>query len=201
MVFNWRGDVKNKSFTAYIVPYLSCKPRPLSRCLPSPKPIAYIYISKQLPLILTLQTPFQYLIYSAPFCFQEGRCAYVITVVAILWVTEALPIAVTALIPIFLLPMLGVQKGQDVSKNYVNVSGHKPPNYHHHRSFWGANHHHQRSFIGANKMVLHQNSLKSSRASDSLSQFPMYVTLFNSEWVMLCTCKFMVKITWDFKVV
>lgn len=37
-----------------------------------------------------------------------------------LWVTEALPIAVTALMPIFLLPMLGVQRGQDVSKNYVN---------------------------------------------------------------------------------
>lgn len=50
----------------------------------------------------------------------EARCAYVIIVMAILWVTEALPIAVTALIPIFLLPMLGVQKGQDVSKNYVN---------------------------------------------------------------------------------
>lgn len=50
----------------------------------------------------------------------EARCAYVIIVMAKLWVTEALPIAVTALMPIFLLPMLGVQRGQDVSKNYVN---------------------------------------------------------------------------------
>lgn len=146
VVFNWRGDVKNKSFTAILYRIYPANPALYHVVFPRPN---IAYISKQLPLILTLQTPFQYLIYSAPFCFQEGRCAYAITVVAILWVTEALPIAVTALIPIFLLPMLGVQKGQDVSKNYVNVSGHKPPNYHHHRSLLGANHHHT-SLLGAN---------------------------------------------------
>ncbi|XP_061164669.1 solute carrier family 13 member 2-like [Saccostrea echinata] len=55
-------------------------------------------------------------------CFNTtmSRCAYVIIVMAILWITEALPIAATALMPIFLLPMLGVQNGRDVSKNYVN---------------------------------------------------------------------------------
>lgn len=55
-------------------------------------------------------------------CFNTlmSRCAYVIIVMAILWVTEALPIAATAFVPIFLLPMLGVQNGRDVSKNYVN---------------------------------------------------------------------------------
>lgn len=67
-------------------------------------------------VVLAFVLPFEFIRIGSP----EGRCAYVITVVAILWVTEALPIAVTALIPIFLLPMLGVQKGQDVSKNYVN---------------------------------------------------------------------------------
>ncbi|XP_022296194.2 solute carrier family 13 member 2-like [Crassostrea virginica] len=67
-------------------------------------------------LVLAFVLPCQLIIEATP----ESRCAYVICVVAILWVTEALPIAVTALMPIFLLPMLGVQKGQDVSKNYVN---------------------------------------------------------------------------------
>lgn len=67
-------------------------------------------------LVLAFVLPFRLIVIGTP----EARCAYVIIVVAILWVTEALPIAVTALMPIFLLPMLGVQKGQDVSKNYVN---------------------------------------------------------------------------------
>lgn len=67
-------------------------------------------------LVLAFVLPFRLIAIGTP----EARCAYVIIVVAVLWVTEALPIAVTALMPIFLLPMLGVQKGQDVSKNYVN---------------------------------------------------------------------------------
>lgn len=67
-------------------------------------------------LVLAFVLPFRLIAIGT----HEARCAYVIIVVAVLWVTEALPIAVTALMPIFLLPMLGVQKGQDVSKNYVN---------------------------------------------------------------------------------
>lgn len=67
-------------------------------------------------LVLAFVLPFRLIVIGTP----EARCAYVIIVMAKLWVTEALPIAVTALMPIFLLPMLGVQRGQDVSKNYVN---------------------------------------------------------------------------------
>lgn len=67
-------------------------------------------------LVLAFVSPFKLIAIGTP----EARCAYVIIVMAKLWVTEALPIAVTALMPIFLLPMLGVQRGQDVSKNYVN---------------------------------------------------------------------------------
>lgn len=67
-------------------------------------------------LVLAFVLPFRLIAIGTP----EARCAYVIIVMAKLWVTEALPIAVTALMPIFLLPMLGVQRGQDVSKNYVN---------------------------------------------------------------------------------
>lgn len=67
-------------------------------------------------LVLAFVSPFKLIAIGTP----EARCAYVIIVMAKLWVTEALPIAVTALMPIFLLPMLGVQRGQEVSKNYVN---------------------------------------------------------------------------------
>ena len=50
------------------------------------------------------------------------RAAYVILVMAGLWLTEAIPIPATALLPIFLFPMAGVQTAKEVCKNYINVS-------------------------------------------------------------------------------
>ncbi|XP_069105712.1 solute carrier family 13 member 2-like [Argopecten irradians] len=50
----------------------------------------------------------------------ESRCAYVMVTMATLWLTGALPMAVTALTPLFLLPLLEVQSSQAVSKNYFN---------------------------------------------------------------------------------
>jgi hypothetical protein len=42
-------------------------------------------------------------------------------VMAALWLTEALPIPVTSLLPIFMLPMLGVSTAKEVSSSYVTV--------------------------------------------------------------------------------
>ena len=39
--------------------------------------------------------------------FQEFKCAYVMVIMAVFWVTEALPLAITSLIPVALLPILG----------------------------------------------------------------------------------------------
>ncbi len=41
---------------------------------------------------------------------------------AIYWVTEVVPLAVTALLPLFLYPILGVVKAKDVAKAYMSVS-------------------------------------------------------------------------------
>lgn len=49
----------------------------------------------------------------------RSKCAYVIAVMAILWLTEAIPIPVTALIPIFMLPMLQVADAKKVSASYI----------------------------------------------------------------------------------
>ncbi|XP_042889593.1 solute carrier family 13 member 5-like isoform X3 [Penaeus japonicus] len=38
----------------------------------------------------------------------EARCGYVILVMAMYWMTEAVPLAVTALIPVFAFPLLGI---------------------------------------------------------------------------------------------
>ena len=50
------------------------------------------------------------------------RAAYVVLVMAGMWLTEAIPIPATALLPIFLFPMAGVQVAKDVSKSYISVS-------------------------------------------------------------------------------
>ena len=53
---------------------------------------------------------------------QEAECGYVIIIMAVFWVTEALPIAVTALLPVFLFPVVGIMSVADAAKQYINVS-------------------------------------------------------------------------------
>ena len=39
---------------------------------------------------------------------EEMRCAYVVVIMAVYWVTEALPLEVTSLIPMVGFPLLGI---------------------------------------------------------------------------------------------
>lgn len=45
---------------------------------------------------------------------QESYCAYSIILMALFWCTEALPLAVTALFPIVLYPMMGIMDASEV---------------------------------------------------------------------------------------
>ncbi|XP_052224408.1 solute carrier family 13 member 2-like isoform X2 [Dreissena polymorpha] len=54
-----------------------------------------------------------------PECEKQSKCAYVIIVMAVLWLTEAIPIPVTALLPIFMFPMTGVLSASITSASYV----------------------------------------------------------------------------------
>uniref|UniRef100_A0A8C5EG99 Solute carrier family 13 member 5-like n=1 Tax=Gouania willdenowi TaxID=441366 RepID=A0A8C5EG99_GOUWI len=49
----------------------------------------------------------------------EGACAYVIALMAIYWCTEVLPLAVTALLPTVLFPVLGIMESKDVCMQYL----------------------------------------------------------------------------------
>ncbi|KAM4650136.1 Na(+)/dicarboxylate cotransporter 3 [Amazona ochrocephala] len=49
---------------------------------------------------------------------KEGRCLYVILLMALYWCTEALPLAVTALLPIILFPFLGILPSSKVCSQY-----------------------------------------------------------------------------------
>eukprot|EP00094_Tigriopus_californicus_P005052 TCALIF_04866-PA protein Name:"Similar to SLC13A5 Solute carrier family 13 member 5 (Homo sapiens)" AED:0.14 eAED:0.14 QI:162/0.5/0.54/1/0.9/0.81/11/0/719 len=50
---------------------------------------------------------------------QAFRCAYVMVIMAAFWVTEALPLAITSLIPVALLPILGIMTTDEVGKEYL----------------------------------------------------------------------------------
>ena len=53
---------------------------------------------------------------------QEAKCGYVILLMAVYWVTEALPLPVTALLPVVLLPLLKVMTTDDVCIKYLKES-------------------------------------------------------------------------------
>ncbi|XP_076473013.1 Na(+)/citrate cotransporter-like [Babylonia areolata] len=59
-----------------------------------------------LPLPLIINTP-------------EGRTAYVLFLMAVYWVTEAVPIAVTSLMPVFLFPMMDIASAKVVASSYI----------------------------------------------------------------------------------
>ncbi|KFQ05970.1 Solute carrier family 13 member 1 [Leptosomus discolor] len=49
---------------------------------------------------------------------KEAECAYTLFVVAIFWLTEALPLAVSALLPAFMFPLFGIMASKEVASAY-----------------------------------------------------------------------------------
>uniref|UniRef100_A0A3Q3GLT6 Solute carrier family 13 member 3 n=1 Tax=Kryptolebias marmoratus TaxID=37003 RepID=A0A3Q3GLT6_KRYMA len=72
-------------------------------------------VHKQLLLLLA---PLVFL----PFLFtlpeKEGKCLYVVVLMATFWCTEALPLAVTAMLPVCLFPTLGILPAKKVCPQY-----------------------------------------------------------------------------------
>ncbi|KFQ24480.1 Solute carrier family 13 member 2, partial [Merops nubicus] len=53
---------------------------------------------------------------------QEAKCGYVIIVMALFWCTEALPLAVTALFPVLLFPLMNIMDSTTVCREYLKDS-------------------------------------------------------------------------------
>ncbi|NXI91683.1 S13A2 protein, partial [Psophia crepitans] len=53
---------------------------------------------------------------------QEAQCGYVIIVMALYWCTEALPLAVTALLPVVLFPLMNIMDSTSVCREYLKDS-------------------------------------------------------------------------------
>ncbi|XP_030631994.1 solute carrier family 13 member 5 isoform X1 [Chanos chanos] len=49
----------------------------------------------------------------------EANCAYVIALMAVYWCTEALPLAITALLPVILFPLFGIMPSKEVCMQYL----------------------------------------------------------------------------------
>lgn len=59
-----------------------------------------------LPLPIVIPTP-------------EARCGYVIILMALFWCTECMPLAITALLPVVLFPMMGIMESEKVCVQYL----------------------------------------------------------------------------------
>ncbi|XP_046861707.1 solute carrier family 13 member 5-like isoform X1 [Xenia sp. Carnegie-2017] len=70
-------------------------------------------------LILTL-TPLVLVPLPAAVNTKEGKCAYAILIMAVYWITEVCPLAVTSLLPLILFPVLGVVEAKKVGPPYFS---------------------------------------------------------------------------------
>ncbi|KAL3057293.1 hypothetical protein OYC64_007721 [Pagothenia borchgrevinki] len=52
----------------------------------------------------------------------EAKCGYVIILMALYWCTECIPLAVTALLPVILFPMMGIMESNEVCTQYLKDS-------------------------------------------------------------------------------
>ena len=53
--------------------------------------------------------------------FQRELCGYVLLVMGVYWATEAIPMAMTALLPIVFLPVMGILSVKDIAAIFVKV--------------------------------------------------------------------------------
>ncbi|KAM3601264.1 uncharacterized protein V6R79_009910 [Siganus canaliculatus] len=73
------------------------------------------YLIIVLTPILVLPLP---LVHPVP----EARCGFAVIIMAVYWCTECVPLAVTALLPIVLFPMMGIMQAEAVSAQYLSDS-------------------------------------------------------------------------------
>uniref|UniRef100_A0A3Q2E4Q1 Solute carrier family 13 member 2 n=1 Tax=Cyprinodon variegatus TaxID=28743 RepID=A0A3Q2E4Q1_CYPVA len=72
--------------------------------------------------IIIVVTPLAFLPLPLVIPTSEARCGYAIILMALYWCTECMPLAVTALLPVVLFPMMGIMKAGDVSVEYLKDS-------------------------------------------------------------------------------
>ncbi|XP_025031925.1 solute carrier family 13 member 2 isoform X2 [Python bivittatus] len=69
--------------------------------------------------LITVLTPLVFLPLPLVLPHKEAQCGYTIILMAIFWCTEALPLAVTALIPVLFFPLMGIMDSTTVCMEYL----------------------------------------------------------------------------------
>ncbi|XP_077168226.1 solute carrier family 13 member 2 [Paroedura picta] len=69
--------------------------------------------------LITLLIPLLFLPLPLALPGKEALCSYAIILMALLWCTEALPLAVTALLPVVLFPLMGIMESSTVCMEYL----------------------------------------------------------------------------------
>ncbi|KFQ73291.1 Solute carrier family 13 member 1, partial [Phaethon lepturus] len=80
------------------------------------KILSYLFVYRRFLLIVL--TPLLLLPLPLIIKTKEAECAYTLFVVAIFWLTEALPLAVSALLPAFMFPLFGIMESKEVASAY-----------------------------------------------------------------------------------
>ncbi|XP_041955166.1 solute carrier family 13 member 3 [Alosa sapidissima] len=75
----------------------------------------FMCVRKQLILLLTPLVLLPLVFLMPP---KEGKCLYVVLLMAVFWCTEALPLAVTAMLPVCLFPTIGILPSKKVCPQY-----------------------------------------------------------------------------------
>ncbi|XP_047462783.1 solute carrier family 13 member 2 [Mugil cephalus] len=73
-------------------------------------------------VFLTLFIPIAFLPLPIVIPTSVAKCGYAIILMALYWCTECMPLAVTALLPVVLFPMMGIMKAGEVSVEYLKDS-------------------------------------------------------------------------------
>lgn len=71
-------------------------------------------------ILIVVLTPIVLIPFLAIGGSSEAKCAYCVIIMAVFWITEALPIAVTSLLPVFLFPMVGLLSVGATAEQYIN---------------------------------------------------------------------------------
>lgn len=80
---------------------------------------ALSYVSKFKSFVILFVTPILLLPLIILMPAKFVRCAYVITVMAVYWCTEVIPLAVTALMPALLFPLFKIMDSKQVCLQYM----------------------------------------------------------------------------------
>lgn len=93
---------------------LRTRPRNIGKILALLKALRSLIILISSPIILS-----PLLLHDKP----EYNCLFCVILMSIFWMTEVLPLPITALLPIILFPLLGVLKAKAVAREYVSFKG------------------------------------------------------------------------------